>query len=217
MATDAMAGISSACNPLLMQQQMAGSHAQAAMMNQHLLLQQQMQVQQRMQMMQNFAAVPGGLAAAATIPGMMPGMMPIKIDNKKQREIYVGNLPSGVTEVLLKELFSQVLGACDEFETASGGAIVLNVQLCGGGQYAFVEFRDEECCETAMQFSGMVLSGKNLKINHPNGYIPGKVVKRYKPSDALLAQFGLSGIATVAPGSIVVSQDNKKVSALHRT
>ena len=45
------------------------------------------------------------------------------------------------------------------------GPSVLNVQMCGGGTYSFIEFRDEQCCETVMQFHGMVLSGK---VIHPH-------------------------------------------------
>ena len=105
-----------------------------------------------------------------SVNGMMnlPGMgMGVPVNSKKQRELYVGNLPPGVTEPMMKELFTQVLGACEGFD-GSLGPTVLNVQLCGGGTYAFIEFRDEQCCESCMQFTGMVISGKPLKVHaHP--------------------------------------------------
>ena len=102
-----------------------------------------------------------------SVNGMMnlPGMgMGVPVNSKKQRELYVGNLPPGVTEPMMKELFTQVLGACEGFD-GSLGPTVLNVQLCGGGTYAFIEFRDEQCCESCMQFTGMVISGKPLKVH----------------------------------------------------
>ena len=137
---------------------------------------------------------PGGMAA----PGMGMNMnmmggaamnlfrpnMPLQapapgVNPKKQRELYVGNVPTGqVSEPMLKELFSQILQQCGGFDPG-GGAPVMNVQLRGGGTpgggmgttFAFVEFRDETCSQTIAGFNGMELYGRNLKISHPNGYV----------------------------------------------
>lgn len=180
-----------------------------------MMQQQQLMLMQQQQMRLASAAMPNmpGLAAAIAPP-----------NSKKQREIYVGNLPSGLNEAVLKELFIQILQGCEDFNTASG-PIVLNVQLCGGGQYAFIEFRDEECCETAMQFGGMVLSGKSLKINHPNGYVPQNYpVRKFKPPQELLHRFGLAAVAqplsgtgpSLLPGVAgAVRLDNKKARELY--
>jgi len=137
-----------------------------------------------------------------SVSGMMPvaGMpnMTVPVNSKKQRELYIGNLPAGLSEPMLKELFAQLLNDCDGFDPSMGPA-VLNVQMCGGGTYAFVEYRDEQCCETAMSFSGMVLSGKALKINHPNGYVPPPVpVTRLTPKTETLQRFGLAVAANEA-------------------
>ena len=126
------------------------------------------------------------------VSGVMGGMA---INNKKQRELYVGNLPIGMTEPMMKELFAQILQQCEGFDGALGPP-VLNVQLCGGGTYAFVEFRDEQCAATSMQFHGMRLSDKIIKINHPNGYVPPPVpVLRLVPPSDLLQNVGLAGPA----------------------
>jgi len=126
-------------------------------------------------------------AQALTMP-----MAPMQ-SNKKQRELYVGNVPTGmVTEAILKDLFAQMLSSCEGYNAALGPP-VLNVQLCGGGTYAFVEFRDEELCETAMLFTGMELSGRQLKINHPNGYfVPPIPVPPLKPPNELLQKFNIA-------------------------
>ena len=95
----------------------------------------------------------------------------------------------------MKELFAQILQQCEGFDGALGPP-VLNVQLCGGGTYAFVEFRDEQCAATSMQFHGMRLSDKIIKINHPNGYVPPPVpVLRLVPPSDLLQNGGLAGPA----------------------
>ena len=102
-----------------------------------------------------------GISGMMPMPGMPNMSMPV--NQKKQRELYVGNLPSGISEAMIKELFAYMLGQCEGYDAALGPS-VLNVQLCGGGTYAFVEFRDEQCCETCMQFTGMVVSNKVLKV-----------------------------------------------------
>ena len=42
------------------------------------------------------------------------------------------------------------------------------MRLSGGGTHARVEFRDDELCETALQFNTMVLNDRQLKINRPS-------------------------------------------------
>jgi len=139
------------------------------------------------------------------------------MNNKKQRELYVGGLPPGLSEPMIKELFAQMLQACEGYDSAMGQA-VLNVQLCGGGTYAFVEFRDEVLCETCMLFTGMHLSGKQLKINHPNGYIvPAVPLKLLVPPPAMLAKFGLSpaGVSGGLSSLVVPPPDTKKSRELY--
>jgi len=158
------------------------------------------------------------------VSGMMPvaGMpnMSVPVNSKKQRELYVGNLPSGLTEAMLKELFLQVLSQCEGYDGSLGPA-VLNVQLCGGGTYAFVEFRDEQCCETVMQFTGMIISGKALKINHPNGYVtPPVPVVRLAPRPDELVRYGLAigagGPNAATPAlSVAVRPETRKSRELY--
>ena len=83
-------------------------------------------------------------ASAPTLP-----VVPMQ-SNKKQRELYVGNVPQGVaTETMLKELFGQMLSSCEGYNEKLGPPVV-NCQLAGGGTYAFIEFRDEELAETVL-------------------------------------------------------------------
>jgi len=140
-------------------------------------------------------------------PGMMPGMManpnmpnmpPIlaTVNAKKQRELYVGNLPTGlVTEPMLRQLFSMMIEACEGYDPAPGPP-VLNAQIRTGGNststFAFVEFRDEKISATVATFNGMELSGRHLKISHPNGYVePPVPVETLQVPPELAAKFGL--------------------------
>ena len=84
------------------------------------------------------------------------GMNASQPANNKQRELYVGNVPTGaVSESMMKELFAQMLNQCLKLK-ADLGAPVLNVQVRTGGAasgngtgatFAFVEFRDEVRCD----------------------------------------------------------------------
>jgi len=89
---------------------------------------------------------------------------------KKQRTLYIGNMPPGMaSEQMVTGLFTQAVTSCEGFD-ASLGPPIMGVQLCGGGTYCLVEFRDLQLCETALQFNGMELAGRQLKINHPTGH-----------------------------------------------
>ena len=148
------------------------------------------------------------------VPGLLPNHIPngpgLPLGNatpnsKKQREVYVGNLPISHRSPRLRELFNQLMSASRGVRRTPWSA-VHNVQLCGGGTYAFIEFRDEQLCETAMLFTGMFVAGRNLRINHPNGYLahlphPPCLI----PPPALLAKFALSPdhVAAVATGATV--------------
>ena len=120
-------------------------------------------------------------------------MAPTMPGSKKQRELYVGNLPPEANESELINLFGGLLSACEGFNPVMGPPVP-NAAIAGGGTFAFVEFRDEQLCETAMLFTGIQLHGRALKIGHPNGYVvPMMAVARLKPPDELMAKLGLMG------------------------
>lgn len=134
-----------------------------------------------------------GLAALAQLPGSAASQA-----NKKQRELYVGNLPVGmVTPSALRDLFSQPLKTMPNFNEAAGQP-VLNVDIAPDGKFAFVEFRDEEIAQIALTlFDKMELCGRTLNVGRPRGYVePGGSL-----STTLLPQLGGFGGAggPVAP------------------
>merc|ERR1719454_503143 len=76
--------------------------------------------------------------------------------NKKQRELYVGNLAQGMATVPnVQEFFTSLFMAIPAYQERYIGTIpqpVLSVSLSGDGTYAFVEFATEELCSTALEF-----------------------------------------------------------------
>jgi len=118
----------------------------------------------------------GAQPPGAQPPAAQPApFVPPDTSTREQRTIYCGNLPPGmVNGHMVSALFTQICAAFEGFDPFHGPA-VMSVKLCGGGTYALVEFRDAALGETMMQFNGMELSGRQLKINRPNGYAPPDV------------------------------------------
>ena len=131
--------------------------------------------------------------------------------SKKQRELYVGNLPPEATEVELTTLFTQLLSACEGYNPILGPPCP-NASIAGGHTFAFVEFRDEQLCETAMQFNGITLHGRALKIGHPNGYVPPMMAAQtLKVPAELMEKLGLTPGGALPPGA----SDNKRQRELY--
>jgi len=130
-----------------------------------LLEEQQRQALAQQWLLQN----PGAAATAAGASAQ-----------KKQREIYVGNLMAGVTTTeVLKDLFNvlmaQALPHCVEH-----GEPVINVNMDASQKFGFVEFRTEEIATCALNLDKMDVAGRQMNIGRPKGYVeppPG-----YKPS-----------------------------------
>jgi len=94
---------------------------------------------------------------------------------RKQRELYVGNLPVGlVTAQTLKDLFSAPLRTMPGFDESLGPPVA-NCDLNPDGKFGFVEFRDEAICSIALKlFDKTDLGGRTLNVGRPRGYIePG--------------------------------------------
>jgi hypothetical protein len=88
-------------------------------------------------------AMPGGGINLSHLPG--PTVVAQQQLNRKQRELYVGNLPMGmVTAAQLKELFRAPLLTMPNIPPeGEAGPLVNNADLSSDGKFAFVEFRDE--------------------------------------------------------------------------
>ena len=147
----------------------------------------------------DMGAQPGDQPATQPVvqPATQPApFVPPDTSTREQRTIYCGNLPQGmVNDQMVSTLFTQICSAFEGFDPFHGPA-VMSVKLCGGGTYALVEFRDAALGETMMQFNGMELSGRQLKINRPNGYAPPDVSPQtLRVPPELLQRFRIPTIA----------------------
>jgi len=118
------------------------------------------------------AGNPLGMNNPLGLAGGLPGVSAANQANRKQRELYIGNLPVGmVSAQQLKELFRAPLLTMPNMEESTG-PVVANVDLSTDGKFAFVEFRDEPICTLALTlFDKMEVCGRALNVGRPRGYI----------------------------------------------
>lgn len=126
------------------------------------------------------AGVPAPPASLLQAHQLLAGQPPAALlgvqANKKQREVYVGNLAQGiVTAVMLRDFFSQILTALPGFDPLLGPPI-LNVQLSGEGKYAFIEMRDEVLAATMIKLDKIELCGRLVNVGRPSGYVEMSLV-----------------------------------------
>jgi splicing factor U2AF subunit len=88
--------------------------------------------------------------------------------NKKQREVYAGNLTQGlVTAHLLTEFFNGALHPCSK----DGQPPVISVSMNGDGKFSFIEMRTEELATLAMNLDKVELCGRQINVGRPRGYV----------------------------------------------
>jgi splicing factor U2AF subunit len=85
------------------------------------------------------------------------------------RRIYVGNVPTDVKEMELRDFFNAVMIAA-QGPGRKPGASVLGVFLNLAKRFAFVEFRNAVEATQAMDLDGIQFRGLNLKLGRPANY-----------------------------------------------
>eukprot|EP01066_Platyproteum_vivax_P001574 Platyproteum_vivax@DN1201_c0_g1_i1.p1 len=132
-----------------------------------------------------------------TNAGIVPAVGGVTLTNKKQREVYVGNLPIGmVSPQMLKELFTKPMTILPEFDPILGPP-VLNVDLGIEGRYAFVEFQSERLATAALgTFQNLQLYGRQLSLGRPAGYLPpgGTVLVGLRDNPGMGAMPGMANM-----------------------
>ena len=101
-----------------------------------------------------------------------PGRMNAEeVSKKKARELYVGNLTTGLCDKQkLIDLFKPACEMLPEYVKSMGPAI-LSVDVRGGGTFAFVEFQNERMATAALGiFDKMEVCGRCINVGRPNGY-----------------------------------------------
>lgn len=100
---------------------------------------------------------------------------PIAIGNQKDRRIYVGNLPPGMTTDQLKEFVNSAMAACGGVPPGIPSA-VLSVWMGPDNKYSFVELCSSESALVALGLNGITYNGVSLKIARPKSYSDASIV-----------------------------------------
>merc|ERR1719277_1164828 len=112
------------------------------------------------------AMLQGGLSLAGGSSVVSP--LALAADTKGMRELYVGNLPAGITAPQLTQFLNQVAQAVKG--NSLPGEPVLGATMGGGGLFAFIEFRTAEEAANGLRLNGVELLGCQLKVGRPKGY-----------------------------------------------
>eukprot|EP00930_Biecheleria_cincta_P084341 TRINITY_DN73825_c0_g1_i1.p1 TRINITY_DN73825_c0_g1~~TRINITY_DN73825_c0_g1_i1.p1 ORF type:complete len:588 (+),score=138.57 TRINITY_DN73825_c0_g1_i1:62-1765(+) len=110
------------------------------------------------------AALQGGLSLQNTVNPMQ-----LAADTKAQRELYLGNLPAGITGQQLMQFLNQVATAV-KVNSMPGEPVVGCTMGGSGANFAFVEFRTAEEAANGLRLNGVELLGCQLKVGRPKGY-----------------------------------------------
>ncbi|TPX49847.1 hypothetical protein SeLEV6574_g01232 [Synchytrium endobioticum] len=91
---------------------------------------------------------------------------------RQAKRLYIGNVPTGVSDEQLKHFFNTSLKAMNLNVEPGDGCLA--VTLNTDKNFAFVEFRTNVECTGALAFDGIQFSGQALKIRRPKDYMGGE-------------------------------------------
>eukprot|EP00959_Pyramimonas_sp_CCMP1952_P136947 2865547-Pyramimonas_sp.AAC.1 len=156
-------------------------------------------LQQQQQQQQQFLAQQLLMQQMQQMNKMQPNQGPAT--NKKQREVYIGNLTCGmVTAHILTELINGALGPL--VPEANINPPVVNVSMDTEGKFAFVEMRTEDLATAALHLDKVELCGRTINVGRPKGYVDPALAQL----NPLLAQpTGFAGFGAAAAGSAGLS------------
>lgn len=123
--------------------------------------------------------------------------MPSNPATRKERRLYVGNLPPTFDSEQLRIFLNEALKTCGAVPNGVD-EVVVSSWVSPDKKFAFVELSTVEAATTALGLSGIACMGSQLKICHPNNYVAGSA-----QALALQAAFGITavGSATVTGGA----------------
>jgi len=105
---------------------------------------------------------------------------------RKERRLYVGNLPLTFDSEQLKVFLNEALKTCGAVPSGVE-EVVVSSWVSPDRKFAFVELSTVEAATTALGLSGIQCMGSQLKICHPNNYVAGSA-----QALALQAAFGIA-------------------------
>lgn len=95
--------------------------------------------------------------------------LPSNPATRKERRLYVGNLPQTFDSDQLRVFLNEALRACGAIP-AGIDEVVVSSWVSPDKKFAFVELSTVEAATTALGLSGISCMGASLKICHPNNY-----------------------------------------------
>ena len=98
--------------------------------------------------------------------------LPSNPATRKERRLYVGNLPQTFDGEQLSIFLNEALRACGAIP-AGVDEVVVSSWVSPDKKFAFVELSTVEASTTALGLSGITCMGCQLKICHPNNYVVG--------------------------------------------
>eukprot|EP00871_Galdieria_phlegrea_P000321 jgi/Galph1/128/GphlegSOOS_G4870.1 len=124
----------------------------------------------------------GGLDFSALSQYMIP-VAPSQSNSqqatKHSRRVYVGNLPSDVTEAEVAEFFNSALYLTKGVDVP--GDPVQSVYLNLDKRFAFIELNSSAEASAAIQMDGVLFRGMSLRMRRPNDYNPSIHAPVYPP------------------------------------
>lgn len=95
-------------------------------------------------------------------------------NTSKSRRLYIGNVPYqvGLTDIALTQFFSALYIAAFGPNKPGEPLPVISFWLHADGKFGFMELRGEQEAVNMMQFNGVFLHGRPLRVNRPSDYRP---------------------------------------------
>lgn len=114
--------------------------------------------------------IPPSLSTSAIPTVNSLGLMDSNILTKPHREIYVGNLPPGITVPQLAEFLNAAL---KQLGISADGNSVVTAWVSPDGHYGFVELKTiEEATAALAHLNGVQVGVHALRVGRPKGYNP---------------------------------------------
>jgi splicing factor U2AF subunit len=84
------------------------------------------------------------------------------------RELYIGNMPDGITELQMCEFLNAEMIRAGWHNSAMPGNPIIQARI--NGRFAFIEFRSVEETDKGLQLNGVNFAGCSLRVGRPKAY-----------------------------------------------
>jgi len=122
----------------------------------------------------------------------------VEAEERIKKEIYLGNLPEGVTADQLKDFVNQVMVAGQLVTAADGeGPAALEVRMAPPpARFAFAVFRTTELATRSLRLNGVEVGSFRLKLGRPKAF-----VERFGDDSATAGMVPAAGVSSLGPSA----------------